>query len=311
MEIFYKYSKFRSIKELMSCTVRLSPPHTLNDPFESFLNKDVSDELINYLNSIHSVGNQASEDAMIQKACNMIRVSGGLLDYAVFSLSETPRNLLMWAHYADEHKGICIGYKRGLFESLPNKPETRFGIESYTPIKVNYDNLRPQPIEEGSEDIDAIIKKQNITQLTTKSDDWIYEKEHRCIIPMCWSDAVKIPEQYNIQDNTVPSTVLSLLKKEKRIIEDNNEKNLYTCEHHEMRGLSIIFGDKRNVIFLKKIDPKDIVSINFGCRFDIKTRDIIASQISNPSHPLHHVKLIQFSISENRFELIPKKITHE
>jgi hypothetical protein len=308
MDIFYKYSKFRSIKELISCNVRLSPPITLNDPFESMLNKDVSDRLKIELDSIYNV----NEDSSIFEEYNiMSRIFGGLSDYAIFSLSETPRNILMWAHYADEHKGICIGYKKEIFNSLPNKPNTRLGIESYTPVKVNYDNLRPQPTEKSEEDINEIIKKQSILQLTTKSDDWLYEKEHRCIIPMCWADAVKIPEKAvkNMDENLY--TLLSYFKRDQRILKVQDEEDMYVCNTLEMAGLSEPFGDKKYAIFLKKINPQSIDSISFGCRFPLELRNVILSQFSNPAHPLHHVKLIQLVISENRFELIPKILTYK
>ncbi|WP_204370111.1 DUF2971 domain-containing protein, partial [Aeromonas hydrophila] len=306
MEIYYKYTKFRSIEELSSATVKLSPPQTLNDPFESLLNKEVEDSLVNNLSLSDvdiDVTDEHSINAVLKKNVVLKRIYDGLSDYAVFSLSETPRNLLMWAHYADEHKGICIGYKKDLFDSIKNKVKTDLGIESYTPIKVNYDNLRPQILngKPSKEERKALT----FAQLITKSDDWMYEKEHRCIIPMCWADKVKIPDLEIIGEMSTP-VVISLLKSNKEITEDENIKNLYTGTIRGMTSLVSLLGNNRNAIFLKKINPKSIVSIHFGCRFDQNIKDIIIKEISNPAHPLHHVQIIQYALSSNRFEVIPK-----
>ncbi|WP_323952821.1 DUF2971 domain-containing protein [Aeromonas caviae] len=306
MEIYYKYAKFRSIEELLSATVKLSPPQTLNDPFESILNQEVEDNLLKTLSLADvdiEVDNDNDIDEGLRKNVILKRVYDGLNDYAVFSLSETPRNLLMWAHYADEHKGVCIGYKKDIFESIDNKPETDLGIESYTPIKVNYDNLRPQVLSNQPSREER--KKITFNQLITKSDDWMYEKEHRCIIPMNWADKVKIKDTgKTIAGFSLPYLLTNLISSKK--IEQKGD--IYTGGIGT-RGMSILvhlLGNDRNAIFLKHINPKSIVSIYFGCRFDQGIKKEILSTLSDPSHPLHHVKTCQYVLSSNRFEIVPQ-----
>lgn len=34
-----------------------------------------------------------------------------LKPFGCCSFSTNPKNLLMWSHYADEHKGLCIEYR--------------------------------------------------------------------------------------------------------------------------------------------------------------------------------------------------------
>lgn len=311
MDTYYKYTKFRSIEELLSATVRLSPPQILNDPFESRLNLEVENSLLNKL-SLTDVDIEVEDDDSIDEHFkkNIIykRIYDSLNDYAVFSLSETPRNLLMWAHYADEHKGVCIGYKKDLFETIKNKTTTDLGIESYSPVKVNYDNIRPQP--ESKESSREERKKVIFDQLITKSDDWMYEKEHRCIIPMNWADKVIIP---NAEETTVgfplPHLLTTFIHNKKIERDGNTYKG--TRGTSGMSLLVHLVGNDKNAIFLKKIDPKSIVSIYFGCRFDLTIKDEILNALSNPSHPLHHVKTCQYVPSGHRFEVIPetKKIS--
>ncbi|MGF6383844.1 hypothetical protein OKW31_006845 [Paraburkholderia atlantica] len=31
-------------------------------------------------------------------------------EYGIYSMAETPRSLLMWAHYAESHTGVCLGF---------------------------------------------------------------------------------------------------------------------------------------------------------------------------------------------------------
>lgn len=70
-----------------------------------------------------------------------------------------PENILMWSHYANCHRGICIGFDTELF----NRHTTM--IE-----KVTYANEFPK--------LDSLT---NIPILITKSLHWEYEQEYRLI----------------------------------------------------------------------------------------------------------------------------------
>ena len=72
-------------------------------------------------------------------------------------------NNLMWAHYADRHKGICIGFDTDLLKDED--------IEFY-PINYVKEQLKVN-VPCSDDDIIRI--------LTTKGKDWKYEKEIRAI----------------------------------------------------------------------------------------------------------------------------------
>lgn len=91
----------------------------------------------------------------------------------IYSLSATYNDELLWAHYADSHKGFCIEYDLDLL--LKSYP--RDHIYSFP---VNYSK---NPPEFGISDIvdktgNSIIKKL----AGHKSKKWAYEKEHRIVI---------------------------------------------------------------------------------------------------------------------------------
>lgn len=86
-------------------------------------------------------------------------------------LSELDDSLLMWAHYANNHKGFCVEY-----ELLEINKQLNF-----TPIPIIYSNkkaivqsLFPQSLEES-------VIKLVVNSLSTKSTEWSYEKEWRII----------------------------------------------------------------------------------------------------------------------------------
>lgn len=85
-------------------------------------------------------------------------------------------NILMWSHYADQHYGICLGFKTKI-------QENSIGIEFEEPLnyypafKVDYDSGFPFTInllaDEQNEYVKFFISKHN---------DWKYEKEYRFIL---------------------------------------------------------------------------------------------------------------------------------
>ena len=83
----------------------------------------------------------------------------------VYCVTTKPDNLLMWAHYADNHRGICLEFSGAMALTV--------GI----PMKVQYSDKRT-PIE-------MYRKQSNALELAlcTKSSDWEYEDEWRIIRP--------------------------------------------------------------------------------------------------------------------------------
>ncbi|MCX7174528.1 MAG: DUF2971 domain-containing protein [Proteobacteria bacterium] len=88
-----------------------------------------------------------------------------LNDYGVLSLSEDALHPLMWSHYADSHRGICIEF------------DAAQHFFQYA-RKVNYELDYPSidPMSHLPEEVNEIA-------ILTKADFWKYEKEWRVIFP--------------------------------------------------------------------------------------------------------------------------------
>lgn len=92
-------------------------------------------------------------------------------DRGVFSLAERANCPLMWSHYGDQHKGVCIGF------SLTNNPSTAVH-------KVNYGGNRLVKASTVVRMLDGDESaRQEVDQaiLANKAGDWSYEKEWRAI----------------------------------------------------------------------------------------------------------------------------------
>lgn len=83
----------------------------------------------------------------------------------IFSMSVKRDNLLMWSHYADYHRGICIEFK--------TTNSKLFGCDL---LKVDYVVNHPRFTIYDEADFEFVKKR-----VSTKSKDWEYEEEWRII----------------------------------------------------------------------------------------------------------------------------------
>lgn len=109
-----------------------------------------------------------------------------LSEVGIFSLSETAENQLMWAHYADESRGIAIGFDVENNSKLSNPHHC---------LKVNYSDTLPEfsgagLIAETSIKFDNFLRPITTRKISfsdptfklavsTKPTCWSYEKEWR------------------------------------------------------------------------------------------------------------------------------------
>ena len=135
MRVFHFLKEKFGLKVLTERRLKIARIMELNDPFE-FLGVELSDR--DFRRAMKATKETLSK-------------SNGLLCF-----SKNWQNPVLWGHYADKHRGICLGF------DMPNK----------YPTKVNYVKTRlpkPQVLDE------AFIKKL----LLTKFVHWKYEEEYR------------------------------------------------------------------------------------------------------------------------------------
>ena len=144
---FRNFSDY-SLADLANNTLSISRPIVMNDPFDT--------PVIEW-GKYQRAQNQKPHTEQFLKSFDGYRIRS-------FSISEKRKhpikNLLMWAHYADGHKGFCVEYD---FSS-------EFRKQMISLNRVHYDT------------VDLSKEKLSITEaFATKSKEWKYENEVRLI----------------------------------------------------------------------------------------------------------------------------------
>lgn len=138
----------------------LSQAGEFNDPFDcAFLynhhSKEIYDRDTEYNLAVKEGLKQYDRDKESEKLQQKVFVA---------CFSERNNSMLMWSHYAEQHTGLCVGYR--LHEL----------IKKYNIFPVIYNNQMPQ-ISDISNADEGILYKS----ILTKCEDWSYEKEWRII----------------------------------------------------------------------------------------------------------------------------------
>lgn len=142
----------------------------LNDPCETLINTDPFKIQSKTFAKLFS--KEKSEQFLeVEKALhNLFEVKKKGI--GIYSLSKTFKDELLWAHYADSHKGFCIEYD---LELLANSYKS---FETFSfPVIYN-----KKPPEYGLRDINNTKSQQVVQKLAGyKSKRWNYEQEHRIV----------------------------------------------------------------------------------------------------------------------------------
>lgn len=316
MKIYYKYTNLFPLEYFDNPTIKLSPPAFLNDPFEFNASENIIQSIHKYLRDRNT-----PEDKINERSQNHLATINSMLTFnGIVSFSETPRNSLMWAHYANQHNGMCIGFKKNVLEHIEEGGvDNDFNIIIKTPEKINYDNLRFESDHYFESDYINLSKEATIKHLLKKSDEWIYEKEHRCIIPYVKSDLLLVTNKNATVDHKyTPTKKISTLKmgtpyrfvingalSDGDIIKTESE-GLYKLNKGKIDSVSCsILQLSKDALHLVNIKPESIHSIYFGCN--------VSNDIIKPYYNVLHRRydLYKFELSKKRFELIPKLITED
>lgn len=236
-------------------------PTTLNDPYEAHIEFDMSScaekakvshlRVLrernrlngNYMETLHQTWEQVKRNVEVQ----MNHIKNGTMDFhsyyrdvmdhhGVLSLSEERNNLLLWAHYGAEHRGICLGL------DWPNTglPEA---------VEVSYHTMYREV------DIWAHTE-QELARLACfqKSAEWSYEREWR-------SFSTAEYERYSNLDLT-PEAAEKL-----RIAEGSGDT--WTAKHIREQHT---FGYVRPTVFghrAREFKKESLTEVIFGARMEL------------------------------------------
>jgi len=167
----YRPISINSLYEISTSSFYLSKPQDFNDPFDcDFFWKEHSKE--DKEDHILYSGNETSETELgdLEKAKSLFekKLYEDINHLGIACFTTDPCNPLMWSHYADGHKGLCIEYKReGVLKNEYFK-------------KVEYD--RDNKLVWSSLDLGKDLNRLNDffnDVVFRKLSYWLYEKEWR------------------------------------------------------------------------------------------------------------------------------------
>lgn len=123
-------------------------------------------------------------------------------DKGVFSLAERVTCPLMWSHYGDQHRGLCLGYSVPQ-EALLDVSKVKYGGSRIIQASVLASML------DG--DLNA-QKKVDEGVLLRKAQPWRYEKEWRYIGPKGLQDSFLELEEVTFGMRCVPSVKFAVVR---------------------------------------------------------------------------------------------------
>lgn len=293
--------KFRS-DFFKNPSLRLSQRCALNDPFELSPDQDTLDKILE----------DAHREDFFQQIAEYAS-DEGFDDTGIISFTESYNNLLMWSHYADEHKGIVVEFDYHALKTHFNKI---LGL-SNSIERVLYNRERHEVLP------CTTSPKRN---LLTKSDDWIYEKEHRVITKVSNADYFVInKEAYEYILDFYDESYLELLNVEKykgMIKISINHQACYLMDQQEKDGSStddmeeMRFSPSNTIlnellsfiaaaptsIFLFDIPVECITGIFLGCRLTESDKSTLR-EVACENTLFNRIPCYQASLSKHQFAL--------
>lgn len=176
--------KFRTvnkflIESLVKSNIYFSSPKALNDPFDCRV--DILESFERSIQESDAASREKLEKVRPELTKYLKRLEKDIPDLGVFSFSAELLNPVMWSHYADRHRGVCLYYE--FSDSILNYP-TNFVI-GRSPVTYGDDPIadwfRQNALDLGADLDDELLIELTQRVLTVKSKHWSYEFEARLI----------------------------------------------------------------------------------------------------------------------------------
>ena len=290
----YKYTPH--INEFLKIPMlRATPAYALNDPFE--LKVDT-----------HSAGMLGERKHFTEHSL------GGA---GVVSLCETKDNLLMWSHYADEHRGGVIEFTFELNYFNEDTVTTNFfkggigrGVAANNFI---FDRVKYRHSREPESNTFEMSSWKRLRQLKKhlsfiKADTWSYEKEHRFLCELTSASSVALQRP---SDDKKVDALKDKLDELEIPYSDNASKILLSdfCrwlkEMEYAMNLNILKDYCRanniSLFHFFDIDPATVTGIYLGCesKQPLTLTDPIFDKFTNLNANVKKAEL-----SNERYELV-------
>ncbi|WP_371381700.1 DUF2971 domain-containing protein [Sporomusa aerivorans] len=319
MKYLYKYMPLR--KEFFdNLMIRATPFAALNDPYEGLYNDEqfkTANKGVQKFAKKQGIPVEDVSDNFLNGVMDFIQLDFDAV--GVLSFTEDYTSSLMWAHYADQHRGIVLefDYDKPLFQDSTRKlgkRESRFG-ENYLggfyefPEKVMYrrEILSFERYEQVQVNGEYPFREFLHDLFFTKSNDWLYEKEWRSIVQLSDADSI-ICRKNELLSKT--------LAKDKTIKVKNPDQDkiqiIYPSGyemHEDMGDQSLkqeialqIFSENANNINLFRLNPEAISRIYCGHRCDedqVKKFVHSNSQLTHLKDNIYKMEIDRYSYQLN------------
>ncbi len=232
--------KFRSINKylidtLVKGTVYCAQPIHLNDPFDCQV--DIKKAVANAISRLS--GKKKQNLVKLSKAKGLFdKIQEDIKRVGICSFSLALKEPLLWSHYANEHKGLCLTYEiPGQFFFDPSN-----NIIGVSPVDYDVNPLTEWFIEiepeKAGTDLNEFAIELLEKILTIKGKDWRYEQEIRII--RYNEGALPVPKDFLKQvcfGMNAPESDISLIK---QIIDNAG----YSVEYYQIERSEQDFGIK-------------------------------------------------------------------
>jgi len=280
--------------------IRASQLSALNDPFEA----NYSDEgLTEYADLLEYNYEGFIEDIEKRKH-----------EVGVICFTESKDNLLMWSHYADEHKGCVLGFvfdnkNSQLLEHFNYDPQNNYD-GFFTPI-----SYRKRPRYEldafDSNLADSWSFEDTLLHeiFERKSDEWLYEKEHRTVLKLNQADKVIVPidhisqrkERELIAIGAYKHCSINLQKKVIEFLLEDMDENI----RKEVADYLTYFSKNPEALYMFKVNKISLCSITLGAKCDEKK---LRAHFYNHQSYKEHVRFYRTKLQSHSYSLFFEEI---
>ncbi len=303
MKVIYKYSSYRK-GFFDNPTLRITQRYTLNDPFESLPS----------MGQMVSFWNENLKVKLVESEENQVKFSGDFDGFGIISLTQSKDNLLMWSHYANEHRGFVL--------ELDHK---KIGLKNQV-IHSSYiddsSNGLAKPIIYTNKRHVNEVNENRKDLLFIKSEHWSYEKEYRIAAFLMQANVIKVKNEAKdtldvLKGTDVPYFTFTDNHDDYFTLEFNHnhpswdgiehKKHLENVKKNFLMSACNHIAKHTDTLFLHELPKEAITKVMLGCKMDIVVRNEIISAISKYDH---HIEIFEAKLHPERFELefVPIKI---
>ncbi|HEV3385516.1 MAG TPA: DUF2971 domain-containing protein [Gemmata sp.] len=194
--VLWKYCATSALPMLINLQIKVTRPNEFNDPFEftpAFYGTLTTADLERFYTDPEWVAHwqlpplPPGEDdrrRMLEEGATMLSNTGFEIaqeeldrissKYGILCLSADPENILMWSHYAQNHRGFAVGIDGGWLRAA------KFFPVEYSTRRVTFSAMTPLKMRPDVRSFDIFRRKSVV---------WAYEKEYRTI----WALSELIP----------------------------------------------------------------------------------------------------------------------